>query len=153
MKEEGESGVLRGWHDADDDGLESMRLAAADEEELRLCAPHERLTHEYLLRVFRKGLRSGSWRRLDRLEKALYMASLWYARVRGAIVNIRVVSRLRALIDKLTETVRMKIFKRGFERAIEMLEKYEECGVFAWAPSVRGWLSDPDFIFWLGRSA
>ena len=61
--------------------------------------------------------------------------------------------KLKALVDKLTETVREKIFMRGLERAMEILEKYEERGVFAWAPSVREWLSDPDFIFWLGRSA
>ncbi|MDF2956351.1 MAG: hypothetical protein OD815_001967, partial [Candidatus Alkanophagales archaeon MCA70_species_2] len=54
--------------------------------------------------------------------------------------------------DKLTETVREKIFMRGLERAMEILEKYEERGVFAWAPSVREWLKDPDYIFWLGRS-
>ncbi|MDF2954397.1 MAG: hypothetical protein OD815_000013 [Candidatus Alkanophagales archaeon MCA70_species_2] len=139
------------WHDADK-RLEGMRLAVATDEEL--CAPHDgRLSHEHLLRVFRKGLRNGNWRRLGRLEKALYMASLWYARVRGFIVNELVVRKLKALVDKLTETVREKIFMRGLERAMEILEKYEERGVFAWAPSVREWLSDPDFIFWLGRSA
>ena len=44
-------------------------------------------THEELLRAFRKGMRNGNWRKLSRVEKALYMASMWYARVRGAIMN------------------------------------------------------------------
>ena len=44
----------------------------------------------------------------------------------------------------------MRIFKRGFRKAIEMLNKSEEGGVFAWAPQLKYWLKDPDYIFWLG---
>ena len=44
----------------------------------------------------------------------------------------------------------MRIFKRGFEKALEMLEKGEGKGVFAWAPQLKHWLKDPDYIFWLG---
>ena len=33
-----------------------------------------------------------------------------------------------------------------------MLEKGEEKGVFAWAPSLRHWLKDSDYVFWLGTS-
>ena len=38
-------------------------------------------TYKELLTSFRKGLRNGNWRKLSRLEKALFMASLWYSRV------------------------------------------------------------------------
>jgi hypothetical protein len=31
-----------------------------------------------------------------------------------------------------------------------MLEKGEENGVFVWAPSLKKWLKDPDYVFWLG---
>ena len=41
-----------------------------------------------------------------------------------------------------------RVFKRGYERAVELLNKGE--GIFAWAPSLRGWLKDPDYMFWLG---
>ena len=44
----------------------------------------------------------------------------------------------------------MKIFKRGIWEAVEMLEKGEEEGVFIWAPELRNWLKDPNYIFWLG---
>ena len=46
----------------------------------------------------------------------------------------------------------MRIFKKGFERAAEMLEKGEENfeGVFVWAPRLRYWLKGPDYIFWVG---
>lgn len=44
----------------------------------------------------------------------------------------------------------MRIFKRGYEKAVALLQQGEEKGVFAWAPSLRYWLKDPDYIFWLG---
>ena len=56
------------------------------------------------------------------------------------------------LIEKLEETKGMRIFRRGFKKAVAMLEKGEDKGVFAWAPSLRYWLKDPDYIFWLGTT-
>ena len=108
------------------------------------------LMHEKLLTSFRKGLRNGNWRKLSRLEKALYMASLWYSRVKGAIINEQLVGKLLVLVDKLKATSGARIFKRGYKKAVELLSKGEESGVFAWAPSLRDWLKEPDYIFWLG---
>jgi len=105
-------------------------------------------THEELLTSFRKGLRNGNWRELCRVEKALYMASMWYARVRGAILNEKLVSKLATLVDKLKTTSGARVFKRGYEKAVELLNKGES--IFAWAPSFREWLKDPDYVFWLG---
>jgi hypothetical protein len=50
-------------------------------EPITLADTRNMFTHEELLRDFRKGLRNGNWRKLSRLEKALFMASLWYSRV------------------------------------------------------------------------
>jgi hypothetical protein len=105
-------------------------------------------TYKELLTSFRKGQRNGNWRKLSRLEKALYMASLWYSRVQGAIINEMVVSKLSSLVDKLKATSGARVFKRGYEKAVELLSKGE--GIFAWAPSLREWLKDPDYVFWLG---
>ena len=105
-------------------------------------------TYKELLTDFRKGLRNGNWRKLSRLEKALYMASLWYSRVQGAIINETLVWMLSVLIEKLKETKGARIFKRGYEKAVELLSKGE--GIFAWAPSLREWLKEPDYVFWLG---
>jgi hypothetical protein len=105
-------------------------------------------TYKELLRNFRKGLRNGNWRKLSRLEKALVMASLWYSRVQGAIINEMVVRKLYVLVEKLKETKGTRVFKRGFEKAVALLSKGE--GIFAWAPSLREWLNDPDYVFWLG---
>ena len=106
------------------------------------------ITYEDILAGMRKGLRNGNWRKLSGVEKALYRAALWYARVRGAIMNETLVGMLSVLVDKLKATKGARIFKRGYERAVELLNK-GEC-IFAWAPSFREWLKDPDYVFWLG---
>jgi len=51
-------------------------------------------------------------------------------------------------MEKLKETSGAKVFRRGYEKAAKLLSKGE--GIFAWAPSFRGWLRDPDYVFWLG---
>ena len=105
-------------------------------------------TYKELLASFKKGLRNGNWRKLSRLEKALYMASLGYSRVQGAIMNENLVNKLYALIEKLKATSGARVFKRGCENAVALLSK--GASIFAWAPSFREWLKDPDYIFWLG---
>jgi hypothetical protein len=42
----------------------------------------------------------------------------------------------------------------GYAKAVAMLDKGEENfeGVFVWAPRVKDWLKDPDYIFWLGTN-
>ena len=107
-------------------------------------------TYKGLLAGFRKGKRNGNWRKLSRLEKALYMASLWYSSVHGTIINEMLARKLSLLVDKLKVTSGARVFRRGFEKAVELLSKGEKGGIFAWAPSLREWLKDPDYVFWLG---
>lgn len=90
--------------------------------------------YKELLASFRKGLRNGNWRKFSRLEKALYMASLWYSRVQGAIINEMLVGKLSTLMEKLKETKGARVFKRGFEKAVELLNRDEEGGIFTWVP-------------------
>ncbi len=94
--------------------------------------------------LYRKGLRNGNWRRLRFLDKALYRAAMWYAKRGGSIVNEKLVEKLSGLIERLKETKGMIIFRRGFEKAVEMLEKGEEKGVFVWAPLLKKWLMARD---------
>ena len=108
------------------------------------------ITYGELKAIFRKGLRNGNWRHLNSLDNALYRASLWYAKHRGSIVNAALVEKLLGLVEKLKETKGMRIFKRGLKKAAEMLEKGKEKGVFTWAPQLKHWLKDTDYIFWLG---
>jgi len=108
------------------------------------------ITYDDLVAVLRKGLRNGNWRKRRFLDKALFRAAIAYAKHGRSIVNGLLVEKLSALAARLKETKGMRIFKRGFEKSVEMLEKGEEKGVFAWAPSLREWLKDADYIFWLG---
>jgi len=59
------------------------------------------ITYADLSTCFRKGLRNGNWKRLNPLDKALYRASLWYAKHSGSIVNAALVKKLSALVEKL----------------------------------------------------
>jgi len=106
------------------------------------------LTYNDLHTNFRKGLRNGNWRKLRRLEKALFQASLWYSRRQGTILNELVVGKLSVLVAKLKATKGARIFKCGYEKAAVLLSKGEN--VFAWAHSFKAWLKDPDYVFWLG---
>ena len=110
------------------------------------------ITYKELLTNFKKGLRNGNWRKLRFLDKALFRAAMGYARYSRSIVDGKLVEKLLGLVARLKETKGMRIFKfrRGFKRAVEMLEKGEEKGVFFWAPSLKKWLKDTDYIFWLG---
>ena len=51
----------------------------------------------------------------------------------------------------MKETSGARVFRRGYEKAVELLNKGK--GIFAWAPSLRKWLKDPDYVFWLGAGS
>jgi len=104
------------------------------------------ITYADLNATFRKGLRNGNWIKLRFLDKALYRASLWYAKHR-CIINEMLVEKLLELAARLKETKGIRIFKRGFEKAVAMLDRGEEKGVFIGAPRLKDWLKDPDYIF------
>ena len=108
------------------------------------------ITYEECFTSFKKGLRNGNWRKLRFLDKALYRAAMWYAKRGRSIVNGLLVEKLLGLIERLKETKGKRIFRRGVKKAVEILEKGEANGVFVWAPSLRYWLKDRDYVFWLG---
>ncbi len=108
------------------------------------------LTYESLLVGFRRGMRNGNWKRLSVFERALLLASLSYAKIRRRIVSRHLSMRLAEILEKLKETPAMRVFRRGLEKACELLMYGERRGLFSWAPSLKEWLKDPNYIFWLG---
>jgi hypothetical protein len=96
----------------------------------------------------KRGLRNGSWFKLTRLEKALYRAVLFYAKFKKRIINDDLIAQLYTIIEKLL-TPGLKILKKGFERARKLIEAYKK-GYLSWCPEILEWLSDPNYIFWLG---
>lgn len=61
----------------------------------------------------------------------------------------RLVAMLGDVIGKLVETVKDRIIPVGLAKAEEIERGFEK--VFSWAPELRKWLKDPDYIFWLGK--
>lgn len=108
------------------------------------------ITYEELRAGFKKGLRSRNWKKLRAIDKALYRAAMWYAKRSGSIVNAALVEKLFVLVEKLKETKGMRVFRRGVKKAAKLLEEGEGAEVFVWAPQLKQWLRDPDYIFWLG---
>lgn len=70
-------------------------------------------------------------------------------RGKGEILSGRLIAMLGDIIGKLVETVKDRIFRVGLAKAEDMGRGYEK--VFKWAPELRKWLKDPDYIFWLGK--
>jgi len=108
------------------------------------------LSHDYLHSLWRKGFRNGNWRKLDRFEKALYMASLSLAKMRGRLVNSRLVLELRSIIGRLRETAGERMVRASYERAMRLYVRFVDIGLFEWAPQVRSWFNDPSYILWVG---
>ena len=119
-----------------------------------MLTEYRNIIYDELMATLRKAVRNGNWRKRRFLDKALYRAAMGYARYGRSIVKGKLVEKLLGFIERLKETKGMRIFKRGFKRAAEMLEKGEENfeGVFVWAPRLKDWLKDPDYIFWLGTN-
>jgi hypothetical protein len=105
------------------------------------------VTYRMLMGKLRKGRIRGNWHVLSGKEKALFNVSLAYTKPKRTIVEPRLVQILEELFVKLLETRGMKIFKRGFEHAVRLLQG---SSTIVWASSLPQWLKDPDFIFWLG---
>ena len=111
------------------------------------------LSYFYLSHLWKKGFRNGNWRKLSKIEKALYMASLSLAKMRGKIVNSRLVLELQNIIDKIKDTAGKRLMKSAYQRATELYERYVAIGLFQWAPRVRSWFDDPSYILWLGLNS
>ena len=110
------------------------------------------LTHDQLLQCYRKSRRTGNWRRLPYRAKALFRTSLYYLRCGGRILNELLREKLSRLVEQLTETRGTRIVKRGLAKAAALLRDGAEKGIFRWAPQLKSWLQDPDYIFWLGTN-
>ena len=108
------------------------------------------LSYNHLSYFWRKSFRNENWRRLNRVERALYMASLSLAKMRGGIVNSRLIMQLGCLIGKLRETARARTIENAYLRAMKLYDRYSALGLFEWAPQVKSWFRDPSFILWLG---
>jgi len=110
------------------------------------------LTADQLLQCYRKSIRTGTWRRLHYLDKALFRASLDYLRRGGRILNESLLVKLGQLVEQLIETRGQRIVSRGLAKAAALLRDGAAKGLFGWVPRMKEWLKDPDYIFWPGTN-
>jgi len=108
------------------------------------------ITYKELFTNFKKGLRNGNWRKLRFLDKALFRAAMGYAKRGVSIVDGKLLEKLLELVARLKERRACGYLKEDLKRRLCCWRKGEENGMFVWAPSLRCWLKDPDYIFWLG---
>ena len=108
------------------------------------------ISYKEILNGFRSGLRNGNWHKLSSLKKALYKATLTYAKIKGKIVNPKLTTIIKNIIQQLKNTLKTKIWKNGIEKAKQMKKTFEENNVFKWCPKTKQWLKNPKYIFWLG---
>ena len=111
----------------------------------------EAVTSAYLLAALCKGQRTGRWRALHFLDRALIKASLEYLRHGGRISNEKLLATLSRLVEQLTETRGTRIVKRGLAKAAALLSGIEN-GISGWVIPLKAWLTDPDYIFWRGTN-
>jgi hypothetical protein len=114
----------------------------------------EFLRFDWLFRIFHKGLRSGGWFNLSSTKKALFRCALWVAKTRGQISNKELITQVLNVAYQLLRNFRTRISITGRRRATEMMRTFEQPGgVFSWAPEVREWLHDNDYIIYQGVCA
>ncbi|MEM2922052.1 MAG: hypothetical protein QXF26_07025 [Candidatus Bathyarchaeia archaeon] len=110
----------------------------------------EGLSGDLLQRIKLHGLRSGLWHRLRPVERSLFQASIVYARLKGMIVNNHLLRLLGGIVEKLRACVRGGIVLLGRSRAISLWSLFACRGVFSWCPTLRRWLGDEGYVFYLG---
>lgn len=109
-------------------------------------------SYKDLAKVKIKAFRNGNWRRLKTVEKAFFNASLCLAKLRGRIINPSLVKAVKTIISKLLQVPADMIMQLAKKRASFLYQLYENNGVFKWAPHIRKWFNEPQYLFWLGVS-
>ena len=109
-----------------------------------------KLDYRSLVTLQRRSFRNGSWRRLPLVDRALFRCALWVARVRGRIVDLKLLATVFIIVLRLLDTPRMRIWRAGRARAEELTQRFADKGLFQRAPRVGGWLANRSYVFCLG---
>ena len=116
-----------------------------------LLRGRDSLTYSSLAGFQRRSMRNHSWRRLSVAERGLYRCALWIAKARNKITNTRLMVHILRIALKLHHGFQNRIVRAGRVRAVRMFQEYAKPdGVFSWAPRMREWLHDPNYIVYLG---
>jgi len=130
---------------------EGCSTTIARREAYEILPMNNPLGYAWLTTIWRRSLRKGSWAKLSPTRKALIRCALWIAKTRGRISNTRLVTQVLHIAFQILGSFQIRIAAAGKQRAIRMSRIYNELGgVFSWAPQVREWLSDANYVFYLG---
>jgi hypothetical protein len=102
------------------------------------------LTFSDLSRFYRSCLRKGLWNNLSALDKAFYIACMKFSKIKK-IINKDIIDTLITIMKKL-DSFKEKIMKKGKEVA----EALSRSKTVIMIPTMKDWLRDPNYIFWLG---
>lgn len=102
-----------------------------------------------LLSLWKKGNRNGSLRRLGCLKRGLLRCTLEYCRRFGPVTSPRLLGAIAGIADRIADTVGRRIWRRGMDLAHQWLGS-RVATVF---PSVKRWVCEDPFLFWLGTDA
>ena len=109
------------------------------------------ITYPCLVGLRRRGLRNGSWGRLESGQRALFHCAMWIARARGRVCNAKLMVQVLRVAMRLMDSARSKILRLGRSRSASMLANHSKPnGVFAWAPKLREWLNEAGYVWYLG---
>ncbi len=93
----------------------------------------------------RKDLRNGYSRGPSAVQEAFYKASMWYVRVKGWMVNARVVGMTTEVFEGLKAAINTWISEAGVAKASETLLRYWERSVSEWCPRLTASMKDEDY--------
>jgi hypothetical protein len=119
---------------------------------IKLDIGEQPFSYEDLVKVRLKAFRNGNWRRLKVVEKAFFNASLCLAKLRGRIINPSLIKAVKTIISKLLQVPKNMIMQLAKKHASLLYRLYENNGIFKWAPQIKKWFKEPQYLFWLGVS-
>jgi hypothetical protein len=100
-----------------------------------------------MLALWRKGQRNGVLARLGHIKRGLFSAALEYSRMTGKIINPKLLEIIEGVADRIRNSIGRKIFRRGLDRARDLLNNAKVMRAFS---VIRRWVNEGSYIFWLG---
>jgi hypothetical protein len=107
----------------------------------------EIISYTDMLSLWRRGHRNGAIRKLTPIKRALFSAALSYAKMKGMIINQKLIGIVKGVAEQLKTSIGQKIFARGLLRSSEILKNSKMMRIF---PFMGKWINDDAYVFWLG---
>jgi hypothetical protein len=94
-------------------------------------------------------MRNGAIQRLPAIKRGLFSAAIDYSRLFGVIRNTDLIRMLDGVAERIGKRLGRRIWDNGLSRAASFLKNGKIMRIF---PSVRRWINQGDYVFWLGTT-